>query len=65
MTRFAKSSPEEKALIPNGKQPNPRYSIKRVEINNKRVIHASKMNIRDKYQSSSREEPPYIMYKTR
>ena len=45
-------------------QPNPRYSIKRAEIENKRVIHAKKMNSRDKYQSSLREEPPYTMYKT-
>ena len=39
MTHFAEASPEERALIPNVKKPNPRYSIKRVEIENKRVIH--------------------------
>ena len=44
-------------------QPSPKNSIKRVETNNKRVIHAVTMNNRDKYQSSLREKPPYIMYK--
>ena len=62
MARFAKSSPEERALIPNVMQPSPRNSIKRAEIDNKRVIHALIMNNRDKYQSCSREEPPYTMY---
>ena len=62
MTCFAEASPEERALIPNVMQPSPIYSIKRAEIDNKRVIHTKKMNRRDKYQSSSREEPPYTMY---
>ena len=62
MTRFAEVSPEERSLIPNVMQPSHRNSIKREEIDNKRVIHALKMNNRDKYQSSSREEPPYTRY---
>ena len=62
MTHFAEASPEERDLIPNVMQPSPRNIIKRVEIDNKRVIHALTMNNRDKYQSSSREEPPYTMY---
>ena len=40
MTCFAEASPEERAMIPNVMQPNPRYSIKRAEIENKRVIHS-------------------------
>ena len=40
MTRFAETSPEERALIPNVMQPSPRYIIKIAEIENKRVIHA-------------------------
>ena len=43
-------------------QPSTRNSIKRAEIENKRVIHTLTINNRDKYQSSSREEPPYTMY---
>ena len=43
MTRFAKASVEERALIPNVMQGSPRNSIKREEINKKRVIHALKM----------------------
>ena len=62
MTRFAEVSPEERSLIPNVMQPSHRNSIKRVEINNKKVIHTLIMNNRDKYQSSLREEPPYTMY---
>ena len=62
MTRIEKTSPKERALIPNVKQPSPINSIKREEIDNKRVIHALTMNNKDKYQSSSREEPPYTMY---
>ena len=58
MTRFAEVSPEERALIPNVMQPSPRNSIKRVEIEKKRVIHTLIMNNRDEYQSSSRREPP-------
>ena len=62
MTHFAEASPEERALIPNVMQPTPIYNIKRVEMDNKRVIHALIMNNRDKYQSYSREEPPYTIY---
>ena len=62
MTCFAEVSPEERAPIPNVMQPSPRYNIKREEIDYKRVIHALNMKNRDKYQSSSREEPPYTMY---
>ena len=62
MTRFAEASLKERALIPNFMQPSPRYSIKREEIENKRVIHALTMNNRYKYKSSSREEHPYTMY---
>ena len=62
MTHFAEASPEERAMIPNVMQPSPINSIKWAEIDNKRVIQALKMNNKDKYQSSSREEPPYIMY---
>ena len=62
MTRFAEANPKERAPIPNVMQPTPIYNIKREEIDNKRVIHAITMNNRDKYQSSLREEPPYIMY---
>ena len=40
MARFAEASPEERAMIPNVMQPSPKYSIKRAEIDNKRVIHA-------------------------
>ena len=43
-------------------QPSPRNSIKREEIDNKKVFHTLIMNKRDKYQSSSREQPPYTMY---
>ena len=55
-------------MIPNVMQPSPRNSIKRVEIDNKRVIHTLTMNNRDKYQSSSMEEPActiYLVHKTR
>ena len=52
MTIFAEVSPKERALIPNVMQPSPRYSIKREEIENKRVIHALTMNNRDKYKCS-------------
>ena len=62
MTHFAKASLEERALIPNVMQPSPINSIRIEEIDKKRVSHALKMNNRDKYQSSSREEPPYTMY---
>ena len=62
MTRFAEASPEERALIPNVMQRSPRSSIKRAEIDNKRVIHTLKRNNIDKYQSFSREEPPFTMY---
>ena len=41
---------------------NKQKSIKRAEIDNKRVMHPLTMNNKDKYQSSSREEPPYTMY---
>ena len=44
-------------------QPSPKNSIKRAEIDNNKVIHALTMNNIDKYQSSLREEPPYIMYR--
>ena len=44
MSRFAEASPEERDLIPNVMQPSPINSIKRVEIENKRVIHALIMN---------------------
>ena len=40
ITRFAEASPQERALIPKVMQPNPRYSIKIAEIDNRRVIHA-------------------------
>ena len=40
MDRFAQANPKERALIPNVMQPIPRNSIKREEIENKRVIHA-------------------------
>ena len=63
-TSFAAANPEGRDLIPNDMQPNPRYSIKREKIENKRVNHTWNMNNRDKYQSSLREEPPYKMYKT-
>ena len=43
-------------------QSSPRNSIKREKIYNNIVIHALTMNNKDKYQSSSREEPPYTMY---
>ena len=43
-------------------KPSPRNSIKIEEIDNKSVIHALTMNNNDKYQSSSREEPPYTLY---
>ena len=49
MTNFAEASLEERALIPNVMQPSPKYSIKRVEIENKRVIHALTINNIDKY----------------
>ena len=62
MTRFAEANLEERALIPNVMLPSPRNNIEIVEIDNKRVIHALTMNNWDKYQSSSREEPPYTMY---
>ena len=62
MTRFAKASVEERALIPNVMQPSTKNGIKRVEMENKRVIHALIINTRYKQQSSSREEPPYTMY---
>ena len=62
MTRFAKASPEERAPIPNVMQPSHINNIKIAEIDQKRVIHALTMNNIDKYQSSSREEPPYTMY---
>ena len=62
MTRFAKASLKERVLIPNVMQQSPRNSIKRAEIDNKRLIHTLTMNNRDKYQSFSREEPPYTMY---
>ena len=48
MTRFAKASPEERALIPNFMQPSPKNSIKRAERDNKRVIHALIMENKDK-----------------
>ena len=44
MTRFEEISLEERAVIPNIMQPSPKNSIKRVEIDNKRLIHALKMN---------------------
>ena len=62
MIHFAKASPEERALIPNFMQPSPKNSIKRKDIDKKRVIHALIMNNIDEYQSSLREEPPYTMY---
>ena len=62
MTCFANANPERRALIPNVMQPSPINSIKREEIDNKRVIHTLDMNNKDKYQSSFREEPPYTMY---
>ena len=62
MACFEESSPKERDLIPNVMQPIPRNSIKREELDNKRVIHTLNMNNRDKYQSSFREEPPYTMY---
>ena len=61
MACLAEISLEERALIPNVMHPSPRNSIKRAEIENKRVIHALTMKDRDKYQSSLREEPPYII----
>ena len=48
MTRFAEASPKERALIPNVNDPSPKNSIKRAEINNKRVIHSLIMNNGDK-----------------
>ena len=62
MTHFVEAIIEERDLIPNVMQPSPRNSIKRVEIEKKRVIHTLIMNNRDEYQSSLREKPPYIMY---
>ena len=62
MTHFAESNLGERDLIPNVMQPSPINNIKRAEIDNKRVIHTLIMNNRDKYQSSSRKEPPYTMY---
>ena len=62
MALFVEASPEERALIPNVMQQSPRNSIKIAEKDNKRVIHTLTMNNIDKYQSSSREEPPYTMY---
>ena len=62
MNRFVEYSPKERALIPNVMHPSPKNSIKITQIENKRVIHALTMNNRDKYQSSSREKPPYTMY---
>ena len=44
MTHFAEASPEERAMIPNVMQPSPINKIKRVEIDNKRVIHTLTMN---------------------
>ena len=43
-------------------QPSPRNSIKRAELDNKRLIHALTINNRDKYQSSSKKEPHYTVY---
>ena len=63
MVYFAKASSEERALITNGMQPSPRNSIKREDLDNTRVIHMLTMNNKGKYQSSSRNEPPYTMYK--
>ena len=63
MTRFAEANPEERDPIPNVMQPSSRNRIKIEEINNKRVIHTLTMNNIDKYQSSLREEPPYIIYR--
>ena len=48
MTCFIEVSPKERALIPNVMQPSPRNSIKREEIDNKRVIHDLTMKNRDK-----------------
>ena len=62
MNHFAEASPEERAMIRNVMQPSPRNSIKRAEIDNKRVLHALTVKNVDKYQSSSREEPSYTMY---
>ena len=62
MNSFTEASPEERAMIPNVMQESPRNNIKREEIDNKRVIHTLKINNRDKYQSSLREEPRYTMY---
>ena len=39
MTCFAEATPKGRALIPNVMQPSPRNNIKRIEIDNKRVIH--------------------------
>ena len=49
MNCFAEVSPEERTLIPNVMQPSPINSIKNAEIENKRVIHALRINNRDKY----------------
>ena len=62
MTRFAEASPEERDLIPNVMQPSPKFSIKRREIDKKRLIHTLTMKNKDNYQYTLREEPPYIMY---
>ena len=48
MTCFLEASPEERAMIPNIIQPNLINNIKIEEIDQRRVIHALKMNKRDK-----------------
>ena len=47
MTRFPEANPEERAPIPNVMQPNPRNSIKRVEIDQNKVIHDLIMKNKD------------------
>ena len=46
MTHFAEAIPEERALIPNVKQPSPRNNIKIEEID--QLIDTLIMNKRDK-----------------
>ena len=49
MTCFAEASSKERDLIPNVMQQSPKNSIKRAEVDNKRVIHALTMTNKDKY----------------
>ena len=48
MTHFAEASPKERDIKPNVMQPSPKNSIKRAEVDKKRVIHALIMKNRDK-----------------